>query len=409
MLAPTSTPSHPPAQGAIDPRLLRLLWACVAAGVVFGVAGAITDVKQFAYSYLLAFMFYLGLVLGSLFLVLVHHLFDAAWSVPIRRIPEHLAFLSPVMAALFIPIAILAKPAIYTWMRMDPRLDHALAAKQPLFTLAGFYVVAVVLFASWSWLTYNLRKWSLKQDETGAAECTYKLRKYSAGGIYLFAFTLTLAAIMWMMSLELEWYSTMYGVYYYAASVWVAIGAVYLITVWLRRAGPLSGVVHTRQVHDLGVLLLAFTVFYAYIHFAQYLLIWNAALPEETFWYVQREFGSWWQIGLLLVFGHFLLPFLALLRIDTKLTLPVMVPLCLWVLAMHFIDMSFNIMPVIHPNGFWLDWRDIACLVFMGGVLSLVFLKYFTSHPAYPQKDPRMGEALGVHHAGVRAPIAMAD
>ena len=177
----------------------------------------------------------------------------------------------------------------------------------------------------------------------------------------------------------------------------------------LKRTGPLNGVVHPRQFHDLGVLFFAFTVFYAYIHFSQYFLIWNAAMPEETFWYIQREQGSWWDIGMLLVFGHFLLPFLVLLRIDAKMSLPVMIPLCIWAWMMHFCDMSFNIMPVIHKDGFVLHWMDLACMAFIGGVLSLVFVKYFTSHPPYPLKDPRLGEALGVHHSGARAPIAASE
>src|SRR6185295_12013556 len=121
---------------------------------------------------------------------------------------------------------------------------------------------------------------------------------------------------MWVKALEHQWFSTMYGVYYFAASIWTTLATVYVITLVLKRTGPLSAVVHRRQFHDLGMLMLTFTVFYAYIHFSQYFLIWNASMPEETFWYVKRERGSWWDIGLLIVFGHFLLPFLALLRID---------------------------------------------------------------------------------------------
>jgi hypothetical protein len=167
--------------------------------------------------------------------------------------------------------------------------------------------------------------------------------------------------------------------------------------------------VHKRQFHDTGVLYFAFTVFYAYIAFSQYFLIWNAAMPEETFWYVQREKGSWWQICMLMIFGHFALPFLSILRIDAKLSLAVMIPLCVWSWMMHFCDMSFNIMPVFRPNGFAVTWLDLGCLMFIGGVLSLVFIKYFTSHPPYPLKDPRLGEALGVHHGGGRPPIAAAE
>jgi hypothetical protein len=324
--------------------------------------------------------------------------------VPLRRVCEHIAFLLPVMGVLFIPIAIMGKPLIYAWMRHDPNLDHALHAKQPIFQVGWFLAIAVGLFLIWTWLTYNLRKWSLRQDITGAAECTFAMRKYAAGGIYIFALTLTIAAIFWVKSLEHQWFSTMYGVYYFAGSVWVFLATLYLIAVLLKRTGPLSGVIHRRQFHDVGVLWFAFTVFYAYIAFSQYFLIWNAAIPEETFWYVQREKGSWWDIGMLLIFGHFAFPFLALLRIDAKLSLTLMLPLCLWGWMMHFCDLSFNIMPVIHPGGFVLHWLDLACLAFFAGVLSLVFIKYFKSHPPYPLKDPRLGEALGVHHVGSLPP-----
>jgi hypothetical protein len=393
----------------IDPKWQRLPMILIVIGAIGGLIGAFVRPQQFAYSYLLAFMFFLSLCLGAMFLVMVHHLFDAAWSVPIRRVAEHMAFLLPVMAVLFIPIAILAKPQIYTWMKANPHADHALHAKQPIFTLPGFYIIALVLFAIWTWLSWSLRRWSLEQDRTGAALCTYKMRKLSAGGIYLFALTLTLAAIMWMKALEHQWFSTMYGVYYYAASVWVTLGTLYLIAGFLRRTGSLSGVVHTRQMHDIGVLLFAFTVFYAYIAFSQYFLIWNAAMPEETFWYVKRETGTWWQICMILIFGHFALPFLLLLRIDAKLSLAVMIPLCMWILLMHFVDMSFNIIPLISPNNFQVHILDLVCMAFFAGVLSMVFIKYYKSHPPYPIKDPRLGEALGVHHAGTRAPVAAAD
>jgi hypothetical protein len=355
-------------------------------------------VKQFGFSWLLAFMFYLSICLGGLFLVLAHHLFDASWSVPIRRVTEHIACLLPWMAALFVPVAILA-PQIYPWMGLLSRgeSDHALHAKYPLFTVPMFYVVALICFGIWTLLAYKLRYWSLKQDETGAAECTHQMRVYSAVGIFLFALTLTLAAIMWMKALQHQWFSTMYGVYYFAGSVWLALATVYVITAILKRAGPLRAVVHEEQFYFIGSLLFAFTVFYAYVTFSQYFIIWNANMPEETFWYVVREKGSWWQIGMIIIFGHFFLPFLSLLRIDAKLWLPVMVPICLWAWVMHFCDLSFNIIPVLHPDGFVLHWFDLAGMALIGGVLAIIFLKSFKAHPPYPQKDPRFAEALGVY------------
>jgi hypothetical protein len=213
---------------------------------------------------------------------------------------------------------------------------------------------------------------------------------------------LTLGAIFWMKSLQHAWFSTMYGVYYFAGSVWVSLATAYVIALYLKR-GVLRDVLHKRQFHDLGVLLFAFTVFYAYIHFSQYFLIWNAAIPEETYWYVLRERGSWWDICMLIVFGHFFLPFLTLLRIDAKLSFAVMVPICAWAWLMHYVDMQFNIMPVLHPNGFALHWLDVFCVIVIGAVLYTLFQKSFAAHPPYPLRDPRLKEALTHHEAPVPA------
>jgi hypothetical protein len=370
-------------------------WIAALCGIA-ALLGAFSQTKQFAYSYLLAFMFFLSLCLGALFLVLVHHMFDSGWSVPIRRFLEHQAFLLPIMAILFIPLAILA-PTIYPWMQMGSHPDHALHAKEAYLNVPFFYFRAALYFLIWGLLSYRLRYWSLKQDRTGDAESTQKMRRLAAGGIFLFAITLTFAAIDWMKSLQHQWFSTMYGVYYFAGSVWVTLATAYLTAVWLKRTGPLAPVVHQRQFNDIGVLMLAFTVFYAYIHFSQYLIIWNANLPEETFWYVQREKGTWWDAGLLLVFGHFLIPFLLLLRIDVKTTWPVMIPLCMWAWAMRYVDLSFNIMPVLHPDGFTPHWLDLACIGFIGGTLATVFFKYLNGSPIWPLKDPRLKESQTVN------------
>jgi hypothetical protein len=389
----TSTPAHPGSGLGLNHSPWRHLPLVLCGlGVLGSVLGVMRDPRQFGYSYLLAFMFFLSLGLGALFLVMLHHLFDASWSVPVRRFVEHLAWFLPVLAVLFLPLALLA-PQVYPWM--DPaQADHALHAKAAYLNPTAFYVRAVLYFAVWSLLAWKLRQWSLRQDRTGAADCTYRLRRYAAAGIFLFAVTVTLASIDWMKSLQHQWYSTMYGVYYFSGSVWVTLALAYVITVVLKRAGPLGDVVHQRQFRDLGVLLLAFTIFSAYIHFSQYFLIWNAAIPEETFWYVQRERGTWWTVGLVLVFGHFLVPFLCLLRIDAKHCLPLMLPLCGWVWAMHYVDLAFNILPPLHPDGFRLHWMDLACFLAIGGLLARLFLHWLGQHPVYPVKDPRLLESL---------------
>lgn len=217
----------------------------------------------------------------------------------------------------------------------------------------------------------------------------------------MFAVSVTLAIMLWVKSLEHQWFSTMYGVYYFAESVWTTLATIYLIATVLKRTGHLGKVITQRQVHDLGVLWFAFTVFYAYIHFSQYFIIWNANIPEETFWYLKREEGTWWQFGMLLIFGHFFLPFLSLLRIDAKITGTVTIPLAIWAWLMHFCDISYNIMPVLLPKGY--DQAPFAfvlvlgCIAFIGGVLAIAWIREFLRHPAYPVKDPRLAEALGIY------------
>src|SRR5207237_519925 len=171
---------------------------------------------------------------------------------------------------------------------------------------------------------------------------------------------------------QYHWFSTMYGVYYFAGSVWMTLALVYVITMVLDRQNVLTDVLHEHQYYFLGSLLFAFTVFYAYIHFAQYFIIWNGNMPEETFWYVVREKGIWWDVGLVIIFGHFFLPFLALLRIDVKTMFGYMAPLCVWAWLMHLVDLAFNIMPVPYPTGFPLGWifLTLGCWAFMGGLLT---------------------------------------
>lgn len=369
-------------------------------GFALALIGFFINRQQFVHSWLLAFMFCLSVCLGSLFLVLAHHLFDAGWSVPIRRFCEHIAsLLFPTMLLLWIPIAVFPKLA-YSWMLKEPPFDKALQTKQPLFTMAGFYIASLGMFAVWWVLTRGLRSWSIKQDTMGGSLPTYRMRSYSYWGIFAFAATTTGAAILWMKAMQYHWFSTMYGVYYFAGSVWTALSIAYVITMVLDRQRVLTDVLHEHQYYFIGSLLFAFTVFYAYVHFAQYFIIWNGNIPEETFWYIIREQGSWFAIGMIIIFGHFLVPFLGLLRIDVKSIFPYMTALAAWIWLMQYFDIAFNVHPVLHPNGFpwqWM-WLDFGCIAFMVGVLSMVFLKKYASAAPYPLKDPRLVEAMGHYH-----------
>lgn len=373
---------------------------CMIGGGALALLGALLDLREFAHAWLLGFMFWLSIGLGALFLVMVHHLFDAGWSVPIRRQCEHIAsLLFPWLLVLWIPVGLLA-PRLYAWMTSDPHADHALHAKWPLLTRPAFYLVSLLCFAAWGFFAHRLRQWSLRQDETGEALCTHRMRFYSALGIFVFAVTLTLGAILWMKAMQHQWFSTMYGVYYFAGSVWTTLTTVYVITAVLNRQRVLTHVLHDHQFYFLGTLIFAFTVFYAYIHFSQYFIIWNGNIPEETFWYVIRERGGWFWVGMIIIFGHFFLPFLALLRIDAKSQWWLMGPLMVWAWLMHVVDLGFNIYPVIHPDGWplrWI-WLTAGCWAFMGGLLTKVYLARYASAEPYPVKDPRLIEAMGLYH-----------
>lgn len=384
-------------------------------GGIGALLGAIFATRQFAFSWLTTFMFYLSLMLGGLFLVIVHHLFDANWSVPIRRINEHLACLAPVFAVLFIPLALLRRQ-IWEWMTIDPHTDHALHSKHALLNEPSFFIIAILCFVIWTGLSWGLRAQSLAQDRTGSSAHTKRMRFMACIGVVLFALSLTMGAIMWIKALHHQWFSTMFGVWYFAGSVWLTLATVYFITMCLKRMGPLREVVGTTQFYFLGSLIFAFTVFYAYVTFSQYFIIWNANIPEETFWYVLRETNmatgeknTWFGISQVIIFGHFFVPFLLLLRIDVKMIFPIMSALAAWAWLMHYCDMQYNIMPALNKGGFFLHWIDIACMAFFGGLLSKIWMMSYFKHPPFPQKDPRMAETLGVYVEPVSATRAGAQ
>jgi hypothetical protein len=372
-------------------------------GGVLSVVGLVASPLEFGYSWLLAFVFFLSIALGSLFLVMVHHLTDAGWSVATRRVCEHLAtLLFPWLAVLFLPLALLAVcgKGTYDWMHVaNPATNNLILAKAPVFTIPGFCVTSAVFFGIWWLLSSRLVYWSLRQDVTGDPQCTHKMRFHSGWGIVAFAITLTLSSVLWIKALHYEWYSALYGVYFFASTTWVTLATLYVLMVVLQRQRILDGVLHDHQFYYLGVLFFGFTVFQAYTEFAQYFVVWNANMPSETFYYLIRENGSWWWLSMILIFGHFFVPFFVLLPVSVKTNFKVIVPVCVAAWFLHAADMAFNIFPALHNEGYpfqWI-WLPAGCLLFMGGFLARVFLRKFLSHPPYPQRDPRVLEAMGVH------------
>src|SRR5580698_3719519 len=340
-------------------------------GVVLTVIGAVASFVhnggvEFGFAWLLAFMFYYSIALGALFFVIVAHLTSAGWSVGIRRFCEHIAALMfPWLAILFVPVGLFGSK-IYHWMSLDPATNNLVAAKLPVFTIPGFWITSAIFFGILGFLSWRLRSLSLQQDATGAAECTRKMRFHSGWGIVAFALTLTFSGVLWMQAVQYQWFSAMYGVYFFASSTWAGLAVIYVISVAMLRQGILTPVLKHNYFYFIGVLLLGFTLLSAYTEFAQYFVVWNANMPEETFWYLIRENGNWWWLSMLLIVGKVFVPFFVLLPIHTKTNFKVLIPICIPIWIMHFADLAFNILPSWHPGGHHTKWLflHLGCVLF---------------------------------------------
>ena len=396
MNPPSINPPPPPLRSGWPALMLFFGVGLTAAGAVASFVR--NDGFEFGLSWLLAFMFCYSIALGVLFFVMVGHLTNAGWSVGIRRFCEHLAgLLFPWLAVLFVPVALMG-PKIYAWMKLSPATNNLVAAKQPVFTIPGFWIASAVIFGIWWLLTSRLRGLSLQQDATGAAECTRKMRFHSGWGIVIFALTLTFSGVLWMQAVQYQWFSAMYGVYFFASSAWAGLAVIYVISVAMLRQGILTPVLKPHYFYFMGVLLLGFTLLSAYTEFAQYFVVWNANMPEETFWYLIRENGGWWWLSMALILGKVFVPFFALLPVHTKTNFKVLIPVCLLIAVMHFADLAFNILPAWHPGAHQIRWvlLPVGCALFMGGLLGRIFINHFNAYPPYPQRDPNLLEAMGL-------------
>lgn len=392
-------------------------------GLVVTALGAVVAPEKHgvALSYLVGIAYWTAIAIGFLLMVLIHHAVDASWSVVIRRQWEHGLAAFKWLFVLFLPLLILSwmKPG-FVWPWMDPHhvlhgtetvgADVLYQKKSGFLNLNTFTVMTLIFFGSWIWLSACLRKASFRQDLDGDAKWTYKNRVYSAIGLIVTALTLTFAAIYWIKSLEYHWFSTMYGVWYFANCARGALCGGVLIMVWLYNRGDYKGIINPNHFHSIGQLMLAFTVFWAYVTFSQYFLIWNANVPEETFWYNLRELNhdgstnQWWYVGLALLFGHFVIPFCALLSYRFKVTHRIIRRIACWVLTVILIDMCYNVLPALKDEhgdaapffSINLVWVA-ASVVGIGGICVWAYLRSFPTTKLIPIRDPRITESLTYH------------
>ena len=371
------------------------------AGLLASGFGYFSDSTQFFHSYLTAFVFWVSLGLGALFFTMLHHLTGATWSVVLRRISESAMVTLPLMVVFFIPIAF-GLNELFEWSREDVvATDRLLQLKEPYLNVTFFLIRTGIYFTAWYLLTRALYRLSLKQDSAPSDSLYTRMRQVSAPGMVLFALTLTFAAFDWLMSLAPHWYSTIFGVYVFVGSLLSALSFMILMALYLRSQGTLADKITVEHYHDLGKLLFAFMVFWAYIAFSQYFLIWYGNIPEETFWYHQRWAGSWKVVTMLIVFGHFCLPFLALIPRAAKRNLKWLGLIGVWMLFIHWVDLYWIIMPNMGAHGvagvaggaeagFHLSWMDLTTMVGIGGIFLWIFWGKFTAQPIAPINDRKL-------------------
>jgi hypothetical protein len=388
--------------GALGERAWKVLTIVGAAAMLASVALAVASPDgwgRFCFGYLVNFAFVLSLALGALYFVVLHYLTHAGWSVVVRRVGEAVSATLPLLAVLFVPL-LLGLGELYPWARGAVSTVGLRSPGSVLYLKTPFFVGRwVAYFAVWIITARFYFRRSVRQDASGDVQLTMQMERRAAVAMLLFAFTLTFASIDLLMSLDPRWYSTIFGVYYFAGSV---VGIYALITVLvfgLQRAGFLRSAITVEHYHDLGKLLFGFVIFWAYIGFSQYMLIWYANIPEETEWLARRQMNGWGWVGLLLLFGHFLVPFVALLSRAPKRRPRLLATAAVWMLAMHWVDIFWIVAPAGSPTRPLPHLVDVTLLVALGSWLLAAAAFVVRGRSLVPERDPRLAESLTFENA----------
>lgn len=381
------------------------------------------DVGEFARMYLVAMMLSLAVCLGALFFVIVQHITRAGWSVVVRRPAEALMQNLRWMWILFLPFAWMGYSGhlydLFPWADLSalasisPAEAQLVSNKAAFLNQKFFFIRAAIYFAVWAGLASFFWNASLRQDRTGSIEISAQCRKWSGPAMILFGLSITFASFDWMMSLSPAWFSTMFGVYFFAVCCTCGFSVITLLCIRLQRDGQLRGIITPEHYQDLGKLLFAFgIVFWAYIAFSQFMLIWYGNLPEETAWYLPRQVGGWLWLSWALLLGHFVFPFVFLISRWPKRFPSTLAFGCMWMLAFGFIDLYYLIMPEIpHDLGEFNNYREFAAkhatdsphlfnptlLGLSGGLLCLVIvftMRSLRGKSLLASRDPSLGESL---------------
>jgi hypothetical protein len=379
-------------------RLMTPALAAAVGGLGLTAAGALMDPRRALFAYLVAFVYWLGIAVATLIMLGAFHASNARWPVVLRRFVETVPAALPLFVLLFVPIA-LGMKHVFVWVAppegLDPVMAHAIHHKHPYLNTGFFLARAAIYFVLWIVVAHLLRSWSLRQDTAGGVTLTVWQRRLGAGSLPFLALTLSFAAFDWMMSLDPRFFSTIFGVYWFAGSFMAAF-AVIIIAGTLTRADPAAFGHHmnAEHFHSLGKFLLAFTAFWAYVAFSQFMLIWIANVPEEVPWYILRIDGGWMWVGAFLALFHFLVPFFVLLSRDLKRDPRALSLVAGWLLLMHWVDLYWLVMPHLHPDGPRPSLWDLTAFVGVGGAAIAFTIFRMRGALAVPVRDPYLGDSL---------------
>jgi len=395
-----STASHhldlmaPPVAKTIGQRSLII-------GLVFSVGtiiGAFLQPDVFIRGYLVSYMGWLGITLGCMAILMLRHMTGGGWGMVIRRIMGAAMRCIWLMIPLFLPIGLMM-PRLYLWARPldtihDQHLrEHLEQITKSYLNPTGFWIRAAIYFAIWGFLIFFLTKWSKEQDQPPVRDTSAKFKVLAGPGLILYGFTISFAAVDWVMSIDPSWISTIYGLIFLAGQGLAAMCFAVVIERILVRYKPMSELLKPDFVHDHGKLILAFTMVWAYFSFSQWLIIWAGNLPEEISWYLKRIHGGWGAVGVFVAVFHFAVPFVFLLSRPFKRDVTRLVWLAVWLLVMRWLDILWHIEPQFSST-FTITWADVVVPVAMGGLWMAYFFRNLNSMPLLPAYDVYAKEVL---------------
>ncbi len=368
------------------------------AALVLCFAGGLRSPTQFFRSYLLGYMFWLGMALGSIAILMLHHLVGGRWGFAIRRMLESGTRTLVLMAVFTLPL-LFGLRHIYIWaVPLQEPLGQVAIGKMPYLNVPFFIARVLVFFVAWILLAHLLNKWSFEQDRTANPDLTRRLQNLSGPGLVVYGLTVTFASIDWVMSLEPSWGSTIYGMIFMVTQALSAISLAIVACLALAKTKPLSDRISPLALNDLGNLLLTFTMLWAYLAFSQYLIIWSGNLPEEITWYVARATGGWAWVAVILIIFHFAVPFLLLLSRYLKRRVRYLAAIAAGMIVMSVVDLYWLMVPAYERSGPQFHWMDWMAVLGIGGIWVWWFLSRLELHSLVPLNDPRM-TGSAVHNA----------